>query len=286
VTHTSLVTCEELADLLGKVTVLDVRWRLGGPNGHEEYLRGHVPGAAYVDLESDLADPPGPRGRHPLPDHARFAAAMRRCGVSGDRPVVVYDAVGGTSAARCWWLLRYHGHRDVRMLDGGWTRWVERGGAVEAGEPSVPAGGFRADPGHLPVLDAEAAAGVARDGVLVDARAPERFRGEVEPVDPVAGHIPGAVNVPATGNLAGAGSPEHGRFLSLGDLDARYARAGVQGDVAVGVYCGSGVTAAHDVFALHLLGREAALYPGSWSEWVTDPERPVETGSGGSRRAD
>lgn len=275
----SLVDAHTLADRLDEVTVLDVRWSLGGPPGREEYLRGHVPGASYVDLERDLADPPGSRGRHPLPDPGRFEAAMRRCGVSGRRPVVVYDAVGGTSAARCWWLLRYHGHRSVALLDGGWPAWVDGGHPVEKAAPAVPPGDFRAEPGHLPVLDAAGAARVAREGVLLDARAAERYRGEVEPVDPVAGHIPGAASLPALLNLR-ASSPAPGRFRALEELEALYADAGVDPNTEVGVYCGSGVTAAHDVFALHLLGRRAALYPGSWSEWVADPGRPVETGSG------
>jgi thiosulfate/3-mercaptopyruvate sulfurtransferase len=272
-----LISPGRLRQRLPEVTVLDVRWQLGGPPGHADYLRGHVPGAVYVDLESDLADPPGDRGRHPLPDPGRFARAMRRCGVRGDRTVVVYDAVQGTSAARCWWLLRYHGHRDVLVLDGGYDWWVREGGPVEQGDVAAPAGDFRASPGQLPVLDAAGAARVAREGVLVDARAGERFRGEVEPVDPVAGHIPGAVSVPAARNLVGPGARE-GTVRQREELAGEYQAAGVRPGTEVGVYCGSGVTAAHDVLALHLLGTEAALYPGSWSEWVTDPGRPVATG--------
>ena len=272
-----LISPGRLRQRLPEVTVLDVRWQLGGPPGHAEYVRGHVPGAVYVDLESDLADPPGDRGRHPLPDPGRFARAMRRCGVCANRTVVVYDAVHGTSAARCWWLLRYHGHRDVLVLDGGYDWWVREGGPVEQGDRTTPAGDFRASPGHLPVLDAAGAARVAREGVLVDARAAERFRGEVEPVDPVAGHIPGAVNVPAARNLVGPGAGE-GTVRGWEELAGEYRAAGVRPGAEVGVYCGSGVTASHDVFALHLLGTEAALYPGSWSEWVTDPGRPVATG--------
>jgi thiosulfate/3-mercaptopyruvate sulfurtransferase len=265
-----LIAPEELTDLLTQgpgVTVLDVRWQLGRTDGHDEYLAGHLPGASYVDLESDLADPAGEGGRHPLPDPERFAAAMRRCGVSRSRTVVVYDATAGLAAARAWWLLRYHAHPDVRLLDGGWTAWR---GAVETGEAEVAPGDFESDPGHLPVVDAEGAAEVARLGVLLDARAAERFRGEQEPVDPVAGHVPGAVSLPSSANL------RDGRWKSPDELAEVYAvteRAG-----PVGVYCGSGVTATHDLFALHLLGREGALYAGSWSHWVTDPDRPVATG--------
>ncbi len=276
-----LTSVRELVDRLDEVTVLDVRWKLGGPPGHEEYLRGHIPGAAYVDLETDLADPPGERGRHPLPDLARFTAAMRRCGVSDDRPVVVYDDVFGTSAARAWWLLRHYGHPAVRLLTGGYSWWVQEGGPVDVGDSRGQVGDFTPSPGGMPVLDADGAARVARDGVLIDARAPERFRGDVEPVDPVAGHIPGAVNVPTLSNLVGPEAPRHGQIRSRDDLEPVYGSAGVRADTEVGVYCGSGVTATHDVLALEVLGVSAALYPGSWSEWVTDPERPVATGPGG-----
>lgn len=269
-----LITPRQLSALEGPVALLDVRWELGGPPGHDEYLRAHIPGAVYVDLETELADPPGARGRHPLPETGRFESAMRRCGVGGDVPVVVYDAVGGTSAARCWWLLRYHGHRAVRVLDGGWQAWLEDVGTSEEGPVSVPSGDFTAVPGGMPVLDADGAARVAREGALVDARAAERFRGEVEPVDPVAGHVPGAVNVPTAQNLEGPG----GRFRTARALTAVYELAGVRPGREIGVYCGSGVTASHDVLALTALGLDAALYPGSWSEWVHDGWRPVATG--------
>lgn len=264
-----LVRAEELPDLLGQVTVLDVRWQLGDHHGHAAYLDGHVPEASYVDLEADLADPvgDGSRGRHPLPDPERFAAAMRRYGVRRDRPVVVYDDVAGASAARAWWLLRHHGHPDVRVLDGGWSAYVAAGGPVQAGAVTAEQGDFAAGPGHLEVLDAEGAARVARDGVLIDARAAGRFRGETEPVDPVAGHVPGAVNVPYEDNL------DRGRFRGVAELRERYPAT----DGPVGVYCGSGVTAAHALLALHRLGVDAALYAGSWSEWVTNPDRPVAT---------
>lgn len=272
-----LVTAAELGDLEG-ATLLDVRWQLGGPPGEVEYQRGHLPGAVYVDLETELAGPAGPGGRHPLPDAARFAEAMRRHGVDADRPVVVYDDAFGRSAARAWWLLRYFGHGEVYLLDGGYAWWVRNGGDVETGPVDVPPGRFTAEPGHLPVVDAAGAARVAGVGVLIDARARERFAGESEPVDPVAGHIPGAVNVPTDRNLIAPRAGLHGQFLMPDDLGIVYAAAGVTRDGEVAVYCGSGVTAAHDVLALATLGIDAALYPGSWSEWVTDPQRPVATG--------
>lgn len=272
--HSPLITPRRLAALNAPVVLLDVRWQLGGPPGHDEFVRGHIPGASYVDLETDLADPPGAGGRHPLPEAGRFEAAMRRCGVRSGTPVVVYDAVAGTSAARCWWLLRYHGHREVKVLDGGWQAWLADVGEVEEGPTEPAPGDFTARPGGMPVLDAEGAARVAREGTLLDARAPERFRGEVEPVDPVAGHIPGAVNVPTVANLEEPG----GRFKDAASLTPVYEHAGVRPGREVGVYCGSGVTAAHDVLALEALGLAAALYPGSWSEWVHTRTRPVATG--------
>jgi thiosulfate/3-mercaptopyruvate sulfurtransferase len=270
-----LISVSELRELLGSVTVLDVRYRTGGPSGLEEYAAGHVPGAAYVDLDADLAAPAGLGGRHPLPDTTLFETAMRRVGVSADRPVVVYDDWAGHAAARAWWLLRFQGHPDVRVLDGAWTGWLACGGPVETGELSTDAavpGDFSASPGHLPVVGASAVLDVP---VLVDARAAERYRGEVEPIDPVAGHIPGAVNVPTARNIG----PD-GRFLTASELREVYAEVGATPDAGergeVAAYCGSGVTAAHDVLAMEVAGVRAALYPGSWSEWVADPSRPVE----------
>ncbi len=267
-----LIDVDGLAALLPRpCTVLDVRYRMGGPPGPEEYAAGHVPGAAYVDLDTALADPPGDRGRHPLPAVPVFEAAMRAAGVDGDRPVVVYDDWAGRAAARCWWLLRWAGHPDVRVLDGGWSAWRAAGRPAEQGAPAPadPPGGFTVRPGRLPVLTAEDVLDFARTGLLVDARAPERFRGEVEPVDPVAGHVPGAVNVPTEANLA----PD-GRFRPAAELRELYGA----GEREVAAYCGSGVTAAHDVLALAVAGIGARLYPGSWSEWVRDPSRPVATG--------
>lgn len=266
-----LIGPAELHGRLDEVVVLDVRYRLGGPPGRPEFEAGHVPGAAYVDLDADLAAEPGPRGRHPLPDTDTFLAAMRRAGVRRGRPVVVYDDWEGRAAARCWWLLRHHGHHAVRVLDGAWPAWLAEVGDAETG-PEAPraAGDLDGGPGEMPVVDAGALMEVP---VLVDARAPERFRGETEPVDPVAGHVPGAVNVPATDNLDGAG-----RFRPTEELREVYAAVGARDGVEVAAYCGSGVVACHDLLALEVAGLRGALYPGSWSEWVTDPSRPVETG--------
>ncbi len=273
-----LIDCHDLASRLATdqpPVLLDVRWTLGGPAGVGEYRGGHIPGAHFVDLDHELSAPPGP-GRHPLPDAADFGAAMRRHGVANDRPVVVYDAATGMSAGRAWWLLKYFGHPDVSLLDGGFAAWRGAGLPVQEGDDVFPeAGNFEPEPGGMPLLDATGALAMARAGVLVDARAPERFRGENEPVDTVAGHIPGAVNLPAQRTLA----PD-GRFLDAEALQDRFAALGIAAGEPVGVYCGSGVVAAQAVFALSLAGIDAALYAGSWSEWITDPGRPVEVGPG------
>lgn len=263
-------------ELRGDVVLLDVRWRLGDPAGIEAYRRGHLPGAVFVDLDRDLAGPPGPAGRHPLPDRDAFQDAMRRAGVRTDGLVVVYDDADSTSAARAWWILRYFGHTRVRVLDGGYHAWVEPGRPVTTEPPRVVPGDFTARPGGVPVLDADGAAVLAKGGVLLDARAAERYRGEVEPVDPVAGHIPGAVSAPTTGNVG-----VDGRFLPADLLRERFAELGATDAAEVGAYCGSGVTAAHEILALTAAGVPAALYVGSWSNWVADGTRPVETGDQG-----
>jgi thiosulfate/3-mercaptopyruvate sulfurtransferase len=272
-----LIAAAELAAAAGQANppvVLDVRWRLGGPPGAESYRAGHIPGAVFADLDRDLAGPPGgPGGRHPLPTADAFQAAMRRAGISADRPVVVYDDADSTAAARAWWTLRYFGHRDVRVLDGGYRAWTAAGGAVSTAVPEPAPGSFSAVAGGMPVLDADAAAQLARSGILLDARSGERYRGEQEPVDPVAGHIPGAVSAPVTANVAADGT-----FRPGTELRARFAGLGVPAAGEVGAYCGSGVTAAQEVLALELAGIPAALYPGSWSGWVTDAARPVATG--------
>ncbi|MFJ2278539.1 sulfurtransferase [Streptomyces sp. NPDC087866] len=251
--------------------LLDVRWQLGGPNGWPDYEAGHIPGAVYVDLDTELAGPAGDGGRHPLPDPAEFGAAMRRAGVRGDAPVVVYDGGQGWAAARAWWLLRWAGHRDVRVLDGGLAAWT---GELSKETPDPAEGDFVPAPGALPLLDADGAAALARSGVLLDARAAERYRGDVEPIDRVGGHIPGALSAPTGENM-----DADGRFLSPDRLAARFAGLGVGGDTAeVGVYCGSGVSGAQQVLALELAGHRAALYAGSWSDWSADESRPVATG--------
>jgi len=256
--------------------LLDVRWRLGGPPGIEGYRQGHLPGAVFADLDRDLAGPPGPAGRHPLPDPAAFQAAMRAAGVSRHRPVVVYDDGDAMSAARGWWTLRYFGHPDVRVLDGGFRAWAGAGLPVTTAGPAPVSGDFTAAPGQMPVLDAAGAQAMARTGVLLDARTGERYRGETEPVDPVAGHIPGAVSAPTAGNV----NPD-GTFKDPAELAARFAALGAVPGTLTAAYCGSGVTAAHEVLALALAGLPAALYVGSWSNWITDPARPVATGAGG-----
>jgi thiosulfate/3-mercaptopyruvate sulfurtransferase len=369
--------------------LLDVRWRLGGPPGRLDYERGHLPGAVFLDLDVDLAAPPGPAGRHPLPAPADLEAVLRAAGVRNGAPVVVYDADNGSVAARAWWLLRWAGHDQVRVLDGGYAAWTAEGRAVTTDVPAPTPGDVTVRPGHMPVVDADGAAALARTGVLLDARAPERYRGDVEPIDPKAGHVPGARNAPFAAHTG-----EDGRWRTPAELAAHFAKVGVppkagsavsvgeaatsegnvgqeagseagvpqraqsaaggpqeaqsavgapqeardgvavpqgaggevgvpdkacnevgvgetalsEGDVgrragreaavpqedgsgvgvenaggAVGVYCGSGVTAASVVLALEVAGiagpdAPAVLYAGSWSNWSADPTRPVATG--------
>ncbi|MEU9320331.1 sulfurtransferase [Streptomyces sp. NPDC048295] len=250
--------------------LLDVRWQLGGPHGRPDYEAGHIPGAVFVDLDAELAGPAGRGGRHPLPDPEEFGAVMRRAGVSRDTPVVVYDGGQGWAAARAWWLLRWTGHPDVRVLDGGLAAWT---GELQQETPVPAEGDFRPAPGALPLLDADGAAALARSGLLLDARAAERYRGDVEPIDRVGGHIPGAVSAPTSENTG-----EDGRFLAAQALAVRFRGLGADRAQEIGVYCGSGVSGAHEVLALAVAGIPAALYAGSWSEWSADESRPVATG--------
>ena len=270
----ALIDVVDLADRLASPPapiVLDVRWRLGGPPGRDDYLAGHIPGAVFLDLDAQLTGPPGAGGRHPLPDPARLEGELRGAGLRDGYPVVVYDHGDGLPAARLWWTLRWVGLADVRVLDGGFAAWTAAGHPTEPGEVTPAQGDITVRPGGMPVLDASAAAATATAGALVDARTGPRFRGETEPIDPVAGHIPGAVNVPAA-ELVGA----DGRLLPPAGLRERFGTAGVPEAGPVGAYCGSGVTAAQTVLALTVAGYpDPALYVGSWSEWITDPTRPV-----------
>ena len=250
--------------------LLDVRWQLGGPNLRPEYEAGHLPGAVFVDLDAELAGPPGAGGRHPLPEPEAFGAVLRRAGVSAGTPVVVYDGGLGWAAARAWWLLRWTGHADVRVLDGGLAAWD---GPLTTEVPDPVEGDFRPVPGGVGLLDADGAAALARKGLLLDARAAERYRGDIEPIDRVGGHIPGAVSAPTSENAAA-----DGRFRPAAELTARFGALGAADAPAVGVYCGSGVSGAHQVLALEIAGIPAALYAGSWSQWSSDESRPVATG--------
>jgi len=272
-----LISVEELAAALASddaPRVLDVRWSLAVPDGRPAYAEAHLPEAIYVDLNEDLASPPSAiEGRHPLPTQASLERAARAWGLVEGEAVVVYDDASGMAAARAWWLLRHAGLRDVRILDGGLAAWRAADAPLESGDITPTATEIELSWGHMPVVDADAAAEFSSSGVLLDARAGERYRGETEPIDPRAGHIPGAVSAPTQGNLG-----EDGTFLAADALRSRFANLGVDGSQAVAVYCGSGVTAAHEIAALAEAGFDAALYPGSWSQWSNDADRQVETG--------
>jgi len=257
--------------------VLDVRWTLGGPAGRDEYDSGHLPGAEFLDVDTDLAGAAGAGGRHPLPDPTALQHTLRAAGVRSDRPVVAYDSADGSVAARAWWLLRWVGHREVAVLDGGYRAWTAHGLPVSIRPAAPEPGTITVRPGVMPVLDTGQAAALARDGVLLDARAAARYRGEVEPVDPKAGHVPGARSAPFT-----ALTDAEGRWLPPRRVRELAAGWGIAGR-PVGAYCGSGVTACALVLALEHAGvsdpdHPVALYPGSWSQWCADSSRPVATG--------
>jgi thiosulfate/3-mercaptopyruvate sulfurtransferase len=275
---TPLVGADELAAALRRVpdhvVVCDVRWYLDDhERGRREYDEGHLPGARFVDLTSDLALPPaGARGgRHPLPPVADFAATLGRLGIGPTSHVVAYDASGGAIAARLWWMLRSIGHVAVSVLDGGVPAWLAAGHRLTPDVPTVAPVEHPATGDWTGVVDADALAHLIAGGTtVIDARAADRYRGDTEPVDPRAGHVPGAINLPFAGNLA----PD-GTFRAPAELAERYAAVGTS-PVA---YCGSGVSACHDLLAMAVAGiPEARLYPGSWSEWSSDPTRPVATG--------
>ncbi len=256
----------------GALRLVDCRWYLTDPEkGRAEYDAGHIPGAAYLSIDTDLSAGRGP-GRHPLPTPEEIAHRLGTRGIGDRNYVVAYDDAGGGIAARLWWMLRSIGHQRVAVLDGGIQAWVASGGDLVTSEPSW-APGVLSVVGASRTIDRVALADSLGEFTVVDARAPDRYNGEVEPVDSAAGHIPTAINVPYTGNL-GAG----GRFLPADELRARYESAGVDDAASTVVYCGSGVTACHDILAMEVAGLgTATLYPGSWSDWSASGG-PVATG--------
>lgn len=272
-----LISVSELVRVLASddaPRVLDVRWTLAVPDGRPLYAAEHLPGAVYVDMNADLAAQSSAKeGRHPLPTQGSFERAARSWGLEPGESVVVYDDASGLTAARAWWLLRHAGVADVRILDGGLSAWRTAEAPLESGQIDPVASEIELSWGHMPVIDADAAAEFPKAGVLLDARAGERYRGESEPIDPRAGHIPGAVSAPTQDNLI-----DGGLFLTAGALRERFATLGVDGSRLVAAYCGSGVSAAHEIAALAEAGIDAALYPGSWSQWSNDAERPAATG--------
>jgi Rhodanese-related sulfurtransferase len=274
---TVLIEPDELAAALRDPKpprVLDVRWSLGGPPGLPLYRAGHIPGAVYVDLDTELAARPEPlEGRHPLPDDGALTEAARRWGLDDGDAVVVYDDLAAMSAARAWWLLRHGGVGDVRVLNGGLRAWRAAGHPLHEGDETAAPGNVTLHYGGMPTLTIDDVARLPGRGVLLDARAGERYRGEVEPIDPRAGHIPGAVSAPTTENV-----DADGRFLPPDALADRFRALGVRAGAPLGVYCGSGVTAAHEAIALEVAGFEALLYPGSYSQWSNHFGRPVALG--------
>lgn len=270
---------EQLSDPLTAPVIIDARW--GGPGSADErkaFQQGHIPGARFVDVMKVLSEPDtdGSGGRHPLPAPERFESGMRAAGVTSDHAVVVYDDWKSIAAARAWWLLRHFGHENVRVLDGGLSAWRAAGHAVDEGvNEGVEVGEFEATLPRLTSLNAEGAAEVAASGVLVDGRPEGRFRGEGETVDPVAGHIPGARSLPAL-RLVG----EDGTFLKPEELRDRFTAIGVDGQAPAATYCGSGFQACHVALAAAVAGitDDLGVYAGSWSDWITDSDRPVATG--------
>jgi thiosulfate/3-mercaptopyruvate sulfurtransferase len=266
-----LVSVEDLSAMLGTgAVVCDVRWYLTDPaRGRREYETAHIPGAVFIDLHSELAGGPG-GGRHPLPTVDDFTALLGRRGIGPHSTVIAHDDAGGAIASRLWWMLRSIGHERVAVLDGGYSAWVRAGLAVTSDPASPPSVSYPEIDGWTGVVSAdEVVAAIERGGVVIDARASERYDGEIEPIDPRAGHVPGALNMPHLDNLS-----VDGTHLSPDELAERFGAIGAEPIV----YCGSGVTACHDLLAMAVAGiADARLYPGSWSEWSSDPDRPVET---------
>lgn len=274
-----LISPAELRDLIqtSRPRLVDTRWKLGDPTyGRATFEKGHIPGAIYLDMDRDLAGPPGgPGGRHPIPSADAFSDTMSGAGVDRDTPVVSYDAGDGVGAARLWWLLRHFGHDKVTVLDGGYAAWIAAGYATAAGPAERPAPkAFHARERADDVIGTEELGRQLEGGslLLLDARAPERWRGTTEPLDPKPGRIPGSINAPATQNLAG------GHLRPAEELRAYYTELGVADPSGVAVSCGSGVSACLDLLGLELAGlRGARLYPPSYSGWVAS-ELPVERG--------
>ncbi len=269
-TYTNLISAADLAANIDHVVLLDVRAKLGAPGwGREQYLQNHLPGAQFVDLDQDLAAPPDERGRHPLPDLDAWVACLQRLGIGNDAQVVCYDDAGGAYAARAWWMLRWAGHEAAAVLDGGMSQWS---GAMESGaaRPREPGTFAAREPLTRLISAADLLARLGEPGAptLYDARAEARWAGREEPIDPVAGHIPGALCRAFAGNLDADGC-----FKPAAELAERFSGPG-----QIVCYCGSGVTAAHNILAMHLAGLpEPELYADSWSGWITDPARPIET---------
>ncbi|HTK70066.1 MAG TPA: sulfurtransferase [Candidatus Eisenbacteria bacterium] len=277
-----LVSCEWLAQRLDDpgLRVVDVRWYLVDKNkGRSDYLEGHLPGAFFLDVDTDLAAPRGDGpGRHPLPAPERFAAAMSSAGIGSRTHAVVYDFGDGSIAARLWWLLRYFGHERVSLLDGGFKRWVAEGHPIETRVTTYAPTAFIPVPHPERVVDAAAIERMRVDAraLVLDVRMAERYEGRREPVDPVAGHIPGAKNRPYPTNVRSAEDP---RFLAPEELRKEFEQLGADRAERVACYCGSGVNACQSVFALELAGfQDALLYEGSWSDWCSVPTRAVGTG--------
>ena len=269
----TLIRPEELAERLGEpgLIVCDVRFHLGDQGkGRREYAEGHIPGARVVDLHTELAGGPG-GGRHPLPLVEDFAALLGRLGVTPESAVVSYDSAGGAMAARLWWMLRSIGHVGAAVLDGGWQAWIAGAYPADSRRPLVEETSYPAVPQWTGTVNAaEVAEAVGSGLTVIDARSPERYRGDVEPLDPRAGHIPEAIN-----RFHGDNLTDDGMHLGNDELAARFADVGP----AAIVYCGSGVTACADLLAMEAAGiTDARLYPGSWSDWCSDPNRPIATG--------
>ena len=273
-----LVSVDWLEDHLTDpgLRIVDVRWSLSGPPGRDRYEAGHLPGSVFIDAECELSSPGDGPGRHPIPAPAKLAAVLGACGIGDEHVVVAYDDAGGSVAARLWWLFRHFGHDSAcAVLDGGISAWTDAGLPLTTDAPSHPAATWTpADARDDTVDSATVAEGLDGELVLLDARAGERYRGEAEPIDPRAGHIPGAHSAPWAENVGA-----DGRFLAAAVLRERYASQGA-GERPTIAYCGSGLSATHDLLALELAGiRGARLYEGSWSDWSSDPSRPVKTGS-------